>query len=384
MDPDEGPLQMERENTDESLRNERTKTDEELGARLRVIEEGTADAVDNARKDADAVIAAFRTTADQRAGSSGGLAPANSTVQKARAAEDARTARERAAADEELHDKRADDITTLLRLLPMEREKTDQHLLTEREQADEAISQRDDFLSIVSHDLRHLLGTITLGASLIEGDARRDAPEGSTLVLAQRILRASARMNRLIGDLLDISSIEAGKLAIAACPCDVTILIQDAVAAFRPAAVAKGLTLDTEGVLPSLPGTLDRDRLFQVLANLIGNAIKFTPPGGQIRVAADRLGADIRLSVRDTGRGIPEDQLEAVFERFWQVGKNDRRGLGLGLYIAKSIVLAQGGAIWAESELGRGSTFHLTLPAAPDRHASPKPPPSPDTAAALR
>ncbi len=145
MDPDEGPLQMERENTDESLRNERTKTDEELGARLRVIEEGTADAVDNARKDADAVIAAFRTTADQRAGSSGGLAPANSTVQKARAAEDARTARERAAADEELHDKRADDITTLLRLLPMEREKTDQHLLTEREQADEAISQRDDF-----------------------------------------------------------------------------------------------------------------------------------------------------------------------------------------------------------------------------------------------
>lgn len=384
MDPDEGELQSERENTDESLRNERTKTDEELGTRLRVIEEGTADAVEHARNDADAVIAASRTKADQRPGISGSVAPVTNAVKKARAEQDERTARERAATDEELHEKRTEDITTLLRLLPLEREKTDRHLLTEREQADEAISQRDDFLSIVSHDLRHLLSTITLGASLIERDALRDGPESSTLLLAQRILRASARMNRLIGDLLDISSIEAGKLAIAAGPCDVTLLILDAVAAFRPTAAAKGLTLETEGVLPSLLGTLDRDRLFQVLANLIGNAIKFTPPGGQIRIAADRLGADIRLSVRDTGRGIPEDQLEAIFERFWQVGQNDRRGLGLGLYIAKSIVLAQGGTIWAESEPGRGSTFHLTLPAAPDRLASPKPAPAPDTATALR
>jgi signal transduction histidine kinase len=108
--------------------------------------------------------------------------------------------------------------------------------------------------------------------------------------------------------------------------------------------------------------------MLQVLANLITNAIKFTARGGAITVRGERAGDDFRLSVDDTGCGIPGNVLDAVFERFWQVGTNDRRGLGLGLYISKCIVEAHGGRIWADSRLGEGSVFHVTIPAA--AHAS--------------
>jgi signal transduction histidine kinase len=104
--------------------------------------------------------------------------------------------------------------------------------------------------------------------------------------------------------------------------------------------------------------------MLQVLANLITNSIKFTAQGGSIWVRAERAGDELRFSISDTGAGIPDHMLEAVFERFWQVDKNDRRGLGLGLYISRCIVEAHRGRIWAESRLGEGSRFWFTLPAA--------------------
>ncbi len=376
MDPDQGDLQPERELTDESLRNERAKTDEELGARLRIIEEDAVAVVENARANADAVVGAARDLADQKPHNAGRRRPADDAILEARALEDEVLARERAATDEKLRSKQA-DVSMLLRLLPIEREKTDQYLLTERERADEAISNRDDFLSIVSHDLRNLLGIVSLGAQFIERHDLHDGSRDSTVAAAQRILRASARMTRLIGDLVDISSIEAGKLAITTLPDDATALVADAVAMFRPAAIDKGISLESEGGMPLLMGIFDRGRVLQVLANLIGNAIKFTPRGGEIRIGGERADGEIRLSVRDTGPGIPESQREAVFERFWQVGANDRRGLGLGLYIAKSIIEAQGGKIWAESKVGEGSTFHFTLPAADRASISQAPGPQP-------
>ena len=103
--------------------------------------------------------------------------------------------------------------------------------------------------------------------------------------------------------------------------------------------------------------------MLQVLANLVTNAIKFTPKGGEVRLRSERVGDQLRVSIRDTGHGIPTAMLDSVFQRFWQAGKDDRRGLGLGLYISRSIVEAHGGKIWAESELGVGSTFCFTLPA---------------------
>jgi signal transduction histidine kinase len=364
MGNDEKAPRPEREQTDESLRTERARTDEELAVRLKGIEEDAAGAVERARESADDMLAASRAEADR--GLSGSAPPSSALVGLERAQDDEARARERAVADEALHRAREDQLRSLLRLLPLEREKTDLYLLTERARSDEALSNRDDFLGIVSHDLRNLLSTVVSGAQLIlEHDASGKGEPDSIAPLAQRIRRAATRMTRLIEDLVDVSSLEAGKLGIVRVDGDATALILEALEAFRPSAAAKGISLEPADVAPSLPATFDHDRILQVLANLIGNAIKFTPPGGQIRVGAARVGAEVRLSVQDTGPGIPAAQVEAVFERFWQVGVNDRRGLGLGLYIARGIVEAHGGTIWAESALGEGSTFYFTLGAAP-------------------
>jgi signal transduction histidine kinase len=364
MSSEQEQLKPEREQTDESLRNERTKTDEELGDRLRVIEADAARAVARARERADAALANAREKADGDPSHAGPTPEAMSDrgIHAARAVEDAELARERAVTDEKLRGN-TEYIDALLRLLPLEREKTDQHLLSEREQADEAIAHRDDFLSIVSHDLRSLLATVSLAAHVIERDATPSEATDSTLRNAQRIRRAAHHMNRLIGDLVDVSAIEAGRLAIRVARVDATLLVADVVMSFQQAAAAKGLSLSPGRVEADLMGTFDRDRALQVFANLVGNAIKFTPSGGAIRVGGERAGAELRFSVRDDGPGIPDGKREAIFERFWQVGENDRRGLGLGLYIARSIIDAQGGKIWVESTPGEGSAFFFTLPA---------------------
>ena len=170
-------------------------------------------------------------------------------------------------------------------------------------------------------------------------------------------------MNRLVGDLVDVASIDAGHLAIQPAKTDATALVLEAIDAFVPVAAEKGLALSGAAMERPLLAELDHDRVFQVLANLITNAIKFTPQGGRISVRSELTEAELRFSVRDNGVGIPDTMLEAIFERFWQVGKNDKRGVGLGLYISRCIVEAHGGRIWAESALGKGSTFHVTLPA---------------------
>lgn len=364
MASDENALQPEREQTDESLRVERERTDVELAARLRVIEAEAAGAIDRARDKADGVRDEAREEVDHNLAISAPWAATCDAIVQARALEDEALEQERAAADERLRRQRDEHLRMLLRILPLEREKTDQYLLTERARSDEAISNRDDFLSIVSHDLRNLLSTVSMSAQMIEREVSEQGDESGASRAAKRIQRVTARMNRLIGDLVDVSSIESGKLRITLTRSDAAALITEALDAFRPATSAKGISLESEHVEGPLLARFDHDRILQVLANLIGNAIKFSSPGGVIRLACAREGDDVRFSVRDTGPGIPEAQLEAVFERFWQVGENDRRGLGLGLYISRSIIEAHGGKLWAESTLGVSSVFHFTLAAA--------------------
>jgi signal transduction histidine kinase len=166
-----------------------------------------------------------------------------------------------------------------------------------------------------------------------------------------------------------VVSIDAGKLAVHPQRCDAAEAITDAVDTFAHAAREKGISLKCETSEHSLPAVFDRDRMLQILANLITNAIKFTAPGGVVTISGERARDELRISVLDTGKGIPSDKLEAVFQRFWQVGKNDQRGLGLGLYISKCIVEAHGGRIWAESKLGAGSAFHFTIPCSLRRNA---------------
>ncbi|HWM93134.1 MAG TPA: ATP-binding protein [Thermoanaerobaculia bacterium] len=353
----------EREQTDESLRVEREKTDCALAER-QAAEEDSDLVVNRARESADAVLTEARAKADERLETS---PHAGTSLAEERVLEDEALQDERASADEILRREREENARVLSRLLPLEREKTDRFLLTERARSDVALSNRDNFLGLVSHDLRNLLGGIVLSAELLSARAPENEEGAQTLATTTRIQRYAARMNRLIGDLIDVASIDAGKLAITPVPGDAATLIAEAVDTFQAAASAKGISLQTEIAGGPLLAEFDHDRMLQVLANVIANAIKFTSEGGSVRVRGESAGDELRFSISDTGSGIPGNMLEAIFERFWQVGKDDRRGVGLGLYISRCIVEAHGGKIWAESKLGEGSRLSFTLPGAPAR-----------------
>ncbi len=362
--PVEGkPAAAERGKTDESLRAEREETDRALEEGQAAIDAHADMVVRHARENADAVLDAAREKADQVIETEP-KAAADARAQE-REVEDQVVRDERETADATLRREREDDARALARLLPLERDKTDRFLLTERERSDDAVAVRDDFLGIVSHDLRNLLGGIVMSAGLLGEEDLDDVDHGKKVVAhTSRIQRYAARMNRLIGDLVDVASIDAGKLQMAPLRGHAGLLIAEAVDTFQAAATAKGLTLIGEAGEGALLADFDHDRMLQVLANLMTNAIKFTPAGGRIEARCGRVGADIRFSLGDTGQGIPNSMLDSIFERFWQVGKNDRRGVGLGLYISKCIVEAHGGRIWAESTLGEGTILYFTLTAA--------------------
>jgi signal transduction histidine kinase len=344
----------ERKKTDHSLLVERAKTDRTIAETQAGIEADADEVVDIARHRADAVVTIAREQADAQSPAS-----TRDAMVEERAVQDETLRSERAIEDQRVQREREESARVLARLFPLERDRTDRHLLTERAFADDALETRDNFLGMVSHDLRNLLGGIVMSAGLLS-DSAADTKE--TVVLATRIERYAARMNRLIGDLVDVSSMEAGQLAIVRAPADVAKLIVEAADTFAASASAKNISLSAAASEPELVLELDRERIFQVLANLVTNAIKFTTAGGSVRIAAERKGGEILVSVADDGSGIPAEKIDAIFERFWQVGANDRRGVGLGLYIARSLVEAHGGRIWAESELGVGTTLWFTLP----------------------
>ena len=230
------------------------------------------------------------------------------------------------------------------------------------EQAREAVAAREEVLKVVSHDLRNPLSTIGMAASLMLDEEL--APDVRTRQL-QTIKRAGDRMNRLIQDLLEVAKLEAGKPALRTQRVEVGALVAEAYDALNPIAAAQSITLEVD-VHPALPAIdADPGRVQQVLSNLVGNAVKFTPKGGRITMRADAPHGMVRLSVADTGAGIPPERLAQVFGRFWQADRTDRRGLGLGLAIAKAIVEAHGGTIWVESEVGKGTTFYFTLGSSP-------------------
>lgn len=352
-------VNTERENTDESLRTERKKTDQALVDRRAIVDDNADQTVEHARSIADAVVATARDTADEllRAGGNDAV-PGRTALAEQRAAQDDVLQDARDDADEALREQRKEDARVLAALLPLEREKTDRYLLTERARADDAVAHRDDFLGIVTHDLRDLLSGIVASAALLPDDASR--PNGTK----QRIQRYAARMNRLIGDLLDVASIEAGQLKVVHAVGDWSALIEEVAALFQSSASARGVTLEIALPERSLAMRFDHDRMLQVLANLIANSIKFTPSSGRVRVEVERGTEELRCAVHDTGSGIPAHMLEAIFQRFWQGRSNDRRGVGLGLYITRCIVEAHGGRIWAESSEGVGSTLRFTVPIA--------------------
>lgn len=354
----------EREETDQSLQTERQKTNQQLAKARAAIAEDSDAVVNEARKRADLVLDAARQKADQQLASSDASGKEQAAVQEERAQVDESMVQQRATADQELTEERSRRALEIANILRQERQETDERLLSERVRSDEALATRDDFLGMASHDLRTILGGISLSAAMLLRNAA-DVKSGPAMrAHAEKIQRATVRMNRLIGDLVDIASIEAGKLRVLPKPNDAAALVRESVEAFQPVAAARGVSLAhaVAGPPQSLPASLDHDRILQVLGNLLSNAIKFTKVGGKVSVGVLASEEGVRFTVTDSGEGIPPDQLESVFERFWQVASNDRRGLGLGLFITRCIVEAHGGKVWVTSTLGVGSVFNFTVP----------------------
>jgi signal transduction histidine kinase len=217
---------------------------------------------------------------------------------------------------------------------------------------------REDVLGVVAHDLRNPLNLVSMTSQLLmEPDL---APERRESAHAINV-RAVNRMNRLIGDLLDVVRMEAGHLSLNIGPCEVDQLLEETMESFQQRATEQGISLvlsaETNATIQA-----DEERILQLIDNLVGNALKFTPSGGRVCLGAYADGDEVRLTVADSGPGIPEEQQARLFDRFWQARDNDRRGLGLGLPIAKGIAEAHGGRLWVESTVGSGTAFHFSMP----------------------
>jgi len=226
---------------------------------------------------------------------------------------------------------------------------------------------KSEFIASVSHELRTPLHTIIGFAELL------DEPETGPLNEKQRrflrhIHTDSDHLLSLINDVLDLSRIEAGGLTVRTEGLLLPTVVSEAVSAIRPSAESKQISI-YEGQIPTIHVSADALRVRQIFYNLLSNGVKFTDPGGEVMVGAVRDGNCVEITVSDTGMGIPALECERIFDKFYQIGYTTsgvRQGTGLGLTICKQLVEMQGGKIWVDSEPGRGSRFHFTLPVLPD------------------
>lgn len=233
------------------------------------------------------------------------------------------------------------------------------------QQAQRAIELRDEVHRIVVHDLRNPLSTMGLAIQLMERAVGKDRPAADFAEHLQTQRLSIKRMNRLIEDLLDVARIENGKLSISQGAALPEELIAAALDQHRIQADDRGIELMSSPEIESsdLPYALaDIRRIEQVLANLIGNSLKFTPEGGRVEIGAEKVDDEVVFAVIDNGYGISEEQLPHLFDRFWQAQQGSANGAGLGLAICKGIIEAHDGRIWAESEEGSGTTFYFTVP----------------------
>lgn len=225
------------------------------------------------------------------------------------------------------------------------------------EAAGRAIQARDEVLAVVSHDLRSPLNNVRLGANLLRDSVAREAA-----VVVDRIDRSVTHMMRLVEDLVDMARVEGGKIDLTLATESVADLLHAARQMLAAQADAQHVSLICAPVPEGLAVRCDRHRALQILSNLLGNALKFTPEGGRVALGATARGAVVEIEVSDTGVGIADGDAPHVFTRFFRSDKRGRRGLGLGLYIARGLVAAHGGRMWFESRPGEGSRFFFSLP----------------------
>ncbi|HEV8658833.1 MAG TPA: HAMP domain-containing sensor histidine kinase [Thermoanaerobaculia bacterium] len=229
-------------------------------------------------------------------------------------------------------------------------------------ESQQAVRAREEVLAIVSHDLRNPLNAVTLASSLLQTSDGISAEDREQIDM---IAVAAKRMSRLIEDLLDVTRLEGGKqLPIEPSVIEVSSLLEEAFELFKPQAAASSVTLQCAPAKDVPPIHADRHRVLQVLSNLVGNSLKFTPKGGLINCAAERRDGEVLFTISDNGPGIPKQHLSDIFSPYWQAKRAERLGAGLGLPIAKGIVESHGGKIWVESDEGKGTRFYFTLPVA--------------------
>ncbi|HEY3133050.1 MAG TPA: HAMP domain-containing sensor histidine kinase [Gemmatimonadaceae bacterium] len=220
---------------------------------------------------------------------------------------------------------------------------------------------REEVLGVVAHDLRNPLNLIITSADLL---LEENLDRNRRKELLGVTLRAGRQMNRLIGDLLDTVRLQAGKFTLDLEDVAVAMIFNQAAETFRPVADKRRIQFETVPPEDGIAVRADPLRVSQIVGNIVGNAIKFTPEHGSVTIRSDANGNSVAIHVTDTGPGITPADVEHLFDNFWQARSNDHRGVGLGLAIAKGVVEAHGGKIWCESALGRGSTFSFTLPRA--------------------
>ena len=225
-----------------------------------------------------------------------------------------------------------------------------------------SLRARDEMVGVVSHDLRNPVAAVKMLSRALLSAPRNDGAQAHQNI--ELIAQAAEQMDALIRDLLDVNRLDVGNLAVSTVPVDPSSLLTDSLQTLRPLVEAKSISLDLQ-IEVGLPKVMaDRERIQQTLSNLVGNAIKFSPEGSKIVVAARRDEDEVTISVLDTGKGISAEHLPRVFDRYWQSSRTDRQGAGLGLAIAKGIVEAHGGRIWVESRPAEGTTASFTLPLA--------------------
>lgn len=222
------------------------------------------------------------------------------------------------------------------------------------------------FIAAVSHELRTPLTSIQMSLEMLDDGYAGDLPAAATEVIAVAA-RGARRLSRLVEDVIDLERLESGHFPFSPGPHDLQELLLETVESLTPVAETAGIALVLHGTHATV--LCDGDRVLQALVNLVGNGIKFSSPGTCVRIEAACHDDEVEVIVRDEGRGIPADQLDAVFDRFHQVDTKAHHrggGAGLGLTITRHMIEAQGGRIWVESEYGAGTSFHFTVPLVPD------------------
>jgi signal transduction histidine kinase len=382
-----------RDKTDQSLEDEREKTDEYLAVKIQTVEAQTSDTIQQIRVDADTARAQHRAAVDGRkdddlAFLGGPSSPLDdqALVQERERADRTQMA-ERVQEDRARARERVQKRLIAEAVCEHERLETDGHLLDERDQVDldceqsshllseeqhshdatkAALVTRDQYLAIVSHDLKNSLVAMSLGTRVMRQGLSRESLDAASLLKQLAIIEQStAGMDRMVTALLDVERMAQNKLSLTPERMELGALLQECADLFALVVANNSFTLTIRHMPEPLYVEGDHDRLLQVLANLLGNALKFTPKGGYIELAVNNRRTHAEISVRDNGPGVPPSAKDQIFERFSQLKLRDRRGLGLGLFIAKWIVEAHQGRIWVTSEQGRGSTFTFTLPLMP-------------------